>query len=280
VGRAGGGVRALVELVRGPAVLTVPGDVLVGAAWSGRSGRRTGRLVAASACLYWAGMALNDWADREVDAVQRPGRPIPSGRVPAPVALGVAGGLTAAGLAVGGRRALPVAVPLAAAVWWYDLAARSGAAGPAVMGVARGLNVLLGAGGSARAWPAAALVAAHTTAVTRLSTVETVGGEDAVRRAVGLGATAGAVALGVGARGDVPSRAAGVGYLAAVLPAQVALVREPKAERARQAVAAGILGLMPLQAMLLAARGRAGTAAAVAAGWPLARRLARRVSPT
>ena len=28
-----------------------------------------------------AGMALNDYADREIDAVERPGRPIPSGRV-------------------------------------------------------------------------------------------------------------------------------------------------------------------------------------------------------
>ena len=71
------------ELVRLPAVLSVPGDVLVGAAVSGqmRDVPRTAGLVAASSCLYLAGMALNDYADREVDAVERPGRPIPSGRV-------------------------------------------------------------------------------------------------------------------------------------------------------------------------------------------------------
>ena len=50
------------ELVRLPAVLSVPGDVLVGAAVSGqgRDVRRTAGLVAASSCLYLAGMALND----------------------------------------------------------------------------------------------------------------------------------------------------------------------------------------------------------------------------
>src|SRR3954469_21668863 len=69
------------ELVRLPAVLSVPGDVLVGAAASGqmRDVPRTAGLVAASSCLYLAGMALNDYADPEADALERPGRPMPSG---------------------------------------------------------------------------------------------------------------------------------------------------------------------------------------------------------
>lgn len=73
-------LRALAELVRLPAGLSVPGDVLAGAALSGAR-RRPAQLLglcAASAGLYLGGMALNDWADREVDAVERPGRPIPS----------------------------------------------------------------------------------------------------------------------------------------------------------------------------------------------------------
>ena len=79
---------------------------------------RAAGLTAASSCLYLAGMALNDYADREVDAVERPGRPIPSGRVTPGFALGLAAGLTAAaaGLAVAadGPRALAVLAPLAA----------------------------------------------------------------------------------------------------------------------------------------------------------------------
>lgn len=90
----------LAELVRAPAALSVPGDVLSGAAAAGALGPRTPALAGASVLLYWAGMAANDWADRRLDAVERPERPIPSGRVRPSVALGVASGLTAAGLAV------------------------------------------------------------------------------------------------------------------------------------------------------------------------------------
>ncbi|WP_234588919.1 UbiA family prenyltransferase, partial [Micromonospora sp. MH99] len=86
------------ELVRAPAALSVPGDVVAGAAAAGTLGPRTPALAGASVLLYWAGMAANDWADRELDAVERPERPIPSGRVTPTAALGLAAGLTAAGV--------------------------------------------------------------------------------------------------------------------------------------------------------------------------------------
>ncbi|MFD1114081.1 UbiA family prenyltransferase, partial [Sphaerisporangium aureirubrum] len=88
--------RALAELVRAPAALSVPGDTVAGAAASGTLGRATAGLAAASVCLYWGGMAANDWADRELDARERPERPIPSGRISPRPALGVAAGVTAA----------------------------------------------------------------------------------------------------------------------------------------------------------------------------------------
>ncbi|HEY0640042.1 MAG TPA: UbiA family prenyltransferase, partial [Pseudonocardiaceae bacterium] len=88
---------AFVQLVRAPAALTVPGDTVAGAAAAGlRLGGRRLALPLASACLYWAGMALNDYADRELDATERPERPIPSGRVTPGEALALAGGLTGA----------------------------------------------------------------------------------------------------------------------------------------------------------------------------------------
>ncbi len=37
--------------------------------------------------LYCGGMVLNDFIDRDIDRIERPGRPIPSGRVPAKTAL-------------------------------------------------------------------------------------------------------------------------------------------------------------------------------------------------
>ncbi|WP_371564315.1 SCO3242 family prenyltransferase [Streptomyces canus] len=145
--------RAWAELLRLPALFTVPGDAFAGAA--AVSARPTGRTllaIASSLCLYEAGMALNDWADRDVDAVERPHRPLPSGRIRPAAALGAACALTGAGLslaACAGRPALTVAVPLAATVWAYDLVLKNTPAGPLAMATARGLDLLLGAGATA-----------------------------------------------------------------------------------------------------------------------------------
>jgi hypothetical protein len=168
-------LRDLMELVRAPAALSVPGDAVAGATAAGCVSPRTAGLAAASVCLYWAGMAANDWADRELDAVERPERPIPSGRISASAALTVASGLTVAGVglaaASGGKRALTVAIPLAAAIWSYDVTFKNSARGPAVMALCRGLDVLLGAsqGRVRRAIVPAAVIAAQTYTVTELS---------------------------------------------------------------------------------------------------------------
>jgi 4-hydroxybenzoate polyprenyltransferase len=237
-------------------------------------------------------MAANDWADRGVDAVERPRRPIPSGRVPASVALGLAAGLTVAGLAVaataGGRRALGVALPLAGAVWAYDVAAKSGAAGPAVMASCRGLDVLLGATGGpiTRALPSALTVAAHTYSVSALSRHE-VDGANRRLPAATLALT-GAVAVAGGMpRRPPPSR--GRRRVGAILAgwyavqygrAQIHAVLDPSAARIRTAVATGITGLPMLQGALVARAGNVTSALAVAAAAPLGGRLARKVSPT
>ncbi|MFG2763850.1 SCO3242 family prenyltransferase [Streptomyces rubiginosohelvolus] len=142
-------LRAWAELLRVSALFSVPGDALAGAAAVGRRpGRGTALAIGASLCLYEAGMALNDWADRDEDAVDRPHRPIPSGRISPAAALGAAGVLTAAGLALAaraGRPALTVATGLSATVWAYDLHLKHTKAGPAAMAAARSLDLLLGA---------------------------------------------------------------------------------------------------------------------------------------
>lgn len=198
----------LAELVRAPAALSVPGDVVAGAAAAGALDRRVAGLAGASVLLYWAGMAANDWADRRIDARERPERPIPSGRVSPGLALGLSAGLTAAGLAVaglaGGRRALAAAVPLAGAVWAYDLLAKDTPAGPSVMAACRGLDVLLGAsrGRTVRALPAAVTVAAHTYTVTALSRREVTGAS----RGLPVATLAGTAAVAVAAAGRPPVR--------------------------------------------------------------------------
>nr|WP_306934202.1 UbiA family prenyltransferase [Streptomyces luteogriseus] len=170
--------------MRLPALFSVPGDALAGAAATRvPPNSRTVLAIASSLCLYEAGMALNDWADRDVDAVERPHRPLPSGRIRPAAALTAACALTGAGLALAagaGRPAVAVAAPLAATVWAYDLGLKHTPAGPVAMGAARGLDLLLGAAatrGSTRpALPSAALLGTHTLAVTTVSRQEAQGG--------------------------------------------------------------------------------------------------------
>jgi UbiA prenyltransferase family len=279
----------LAELVRAPAALSVPGDLLAGAAaarWP--FGWRTAGMIAASVCLYWAGMALNDYADRDLDAVERPERPIPSGRVSPGQALALAAGLTAAGVGIAGvagrRSGLAVAVPLAATVWAYDFALKSTVAGPAAMALARGLNVTMGSGLDG-AGAAALVVGAHTYTVTALSRHEVHGGTRSVPVATLAGSTAVGVASTLFGREAprthrIAGAAAAAGYLAAYGGAQATAIRQPTAGNIRAAVGAGILGLLPLQAALTATSGSLVAALSLVVGHPLARRLARKVSPT
>ncbi|MFG2550197.1 SCO3242 family prenyltransferase [Streptomyces sp. NPDC048581] len=326
----------LALLVRAPAALSVPGDVIAGAAAAGRPlGVRTLGVIGSSVCLYWAGMALNDYADATVDSVERPERPVPSGRVPRRTALAVAGGLTVAGLglaaAAGGRRSVGAALPLAGLVWAYDLKLKSTPAGGFAMAGARVLDVLAGAlvvgpgapsVGAAlrRAAVPAGLVGAHTGTLMALSRHEISGApvRVPVRTLAVSAATAVATAVpvaradeGRAAKGSVSSAApswlvaqfpaplrgvavagrskrvrtgltavGALAYLGTYGTAQARAVQAPSAENVRRAVGAGILGLMPLQAALTARGGAPAVAAALGVVHPLARRLARRISPT
>lgn len=286
---------AVAELVRLPAVLSVPGDVLLGAAASGqaRDLPRTAGLVAASSCVYLAGMALNDYADRAVDAIERPARPIPSGRVSPEFALGLAGGMTIAGvllaMAADGPRALKVVGPLVGAVWSYDMALKTTAVATPGMSACRGLDVIVGAGahGAASALPAAVVVAAHTAIVTEISAHEAQGA-DPSRAVAGLAATAAITAasatLSLRASRSLARRAAALGllgaYAAAVGGAQAGAVRDSSAAGLQRAVSAGVLGLILLQASLLAGAGSLAPAGGLATLWPLGRALARRRAVT
>ncbi|WP_406362022.1 SCO3242 family prenyltransferase [Streptomyces sp. NBC_01579] len=372
-------VRAWAELLRVSALFTVPGDALAGAAALGRRpDRGTALAVGASLCLYEAGMALNDWADRDEDAIDRPHRPIPSGRITPGAALAAAGALTAAGLTLAaraGRPALTVATGLAATVWAYDLHLKHTQAGPAAMAGARALDLLLGATATATAGtgagyvgverpvsattgashaasgagtvlptrtarilrgaralgraraasparsrghartthpgvraavPAAALLGAHTYAVTAVSRHEAQGGSTVAP----LGALAAIVALGAaavreqrGSRGvpPVPGKsgpgdhhrprhgapaprllltALTAAYLRTAAKPLLHATLNPSPPLTQRAVGGGIRAMIPLQAVLAARAGASGTGLAVMGLVPLARTLARKVSLT
>lgn len=286
----------LAELTRLPAALSVPGDAWSGAAATdpGQPGQpRVWAMPVASVLLYWAGMALNDWADRELDAVERPERPIPSGRIDENQALGVALGLGAAGVGVaglvGGRSALRIALPLSAMIALYDVVAKESKAGPVVMASTRVLDVLLGAHDRpAAACAPAAAAGAHTLGLTALSRGEVHGSSSATATAV-LAETVG-VATGTALaalrdrslrrRDRLATVALAGAYATVVGRAQAAAAKDPSAGTVRRATGIGIGGFSYLQSAWLARRGRLGLAALVVGAGPALKQLSRRVSAT
>lgn len=275
----------VLELVRAPAALTVLGDTLAGAhAAALPFGPRRWLLPVASVFLYSGGMALNDYADGSLDAVERPERPIPSGRISPREALAVACGCLAAGLGLaaagGGPRALAVAAPLAGSICLYNLAAKSTSAGPVSMAACRGLDVLMGAGGARAALPAAGVMALHTLGLTAQSRGEVHGSTPgAARRSIAITVgTALCAALGGvvtpapnQGRADTRSILAALGgavgavaYLAEALPSQLKTLAEPSAATVRTATRSGIGAMIPLQAALVARTGALAPAGALA----------------
>lgn len=128
-----------VGLLLSPAADVTAGMALCGLPWSWAAART----ALASVCVYAAGMVLNDHADRRLDAVQRPERPLPRGDVRPGVALALGLGLLAAG---GSVSPMPLYhLGLALLVVGYDyLLKRHVATGAATMGSLRALNLLAG----------------------------------------------------------------------------------------------------------------------------------------
>ena len=117
-------------------------------------------LCVASACLYLAGMTLNDAFDADIDREERPERPIPSGRVSLSTAPRT-GIWSVGGGSVRGRFAFDERGGLSAGPggrWAGDCGRRSRcrhkrtAIGPLVMGLCRFLNVMLGMSLSPTPW--------------------------------------------------------------------------------------------------------------------------------
>ncbi|MCS6852143.1 MAG: UbiA family prenyltransferase [Gemmataceae bacterium] len=148
-------LRALAQLVRLANVPTALADISLGGLATGQAAQRWPAfllLLGSSACLYMAGMVWNDVCDVEQDRRERPGRPIPSGRVSRVAAARWGGGLllggTALAAAAGAASACYqppiVAAALVAAILLYDAWLKRTLLGPLAMGSCRFLNVLLG----------------------------------------------------------------------------------------------------------------------------------------
>jgi 4-hydroxybenzoate polyprenyltransferase len=143
--------RELGRLLRLSLAPSAAADVAAGLVLGGRgrfpSGAGPWLLIGASLAIYTGALALNDWADRERDARERPSRPLPSGAVGERIALSIALGLFTGGIALAwaarpASGAWMTALALVAAL--YDLGARGPWLGPLLLGLCRAGNLAAG----------------------------------------------------------------------------------------------------------------------------------------
>jgi 4-hydroxybenzoate polyprenyltransferase len=156
---------------------TVWSNVLVGTVLAGASPWTWSTLFVALAVslLYVGGMYLNDAFDREIDAVERPGRPIPSGLVSANTVFAAGFALLLGGIALvallgqpsGGSKAVIAATALAGAIVFYDYHHKENALSPFFMGLCRVLAYLT-AGYVAADWPGGILFVASLVSLSYL----------------------------------------------------------------------------------------------------------------
>jgi 4-hydroxybenzoate polyprenyltransferase len=285
--------RAYLQVMRPPNLVTAAADVVAGYAVAGQVlSWSLGPLVCSGVALYAGGVVLNDYFDRHVDEVERPERPIPSGRIPASrvagmgVSLLVLGVLAAFGASVGSGI---LAVSIAVCAWLYDgWAKRLQVVGPLLMGVCRGLNLLLGVSAVPAAcgdwWFLALLPVGYVAGITVMSRGEVTGGS---RMTVLLAfATFGAVFgafLVLGLAAEFQLRWAGLflmflGYR--ILPAMWRAWNIPDAANLRMAVRSGVLSLIVLDAAIAAGFAGPGYGIAVVALLAVAAWLARSFAVT
>ncbi|MDX6556662.1 MAG: hypothetical protein QOD86_2857 [Miltoncostaeaceae bacterium] len=276
------------ELVRAPNILTAPADVGMGLAVSGAVfDGPAALLLGASALAYAGGMALNDAVDAPLDAVERPERVIPSGRIPRSTAFGIGGGLLGASALLAGLAGLwpfLVALALVAAIVFYDVRGKGTRLGPPSMAACRGLNAGMGIALGTATWGAvgaAVVLAAYVLVVTVVSSFEVTEAPKRVVQGAGLalGALVAAALALIAIHWD--ERIAGIGVLALLVlwlatPYRAALA-QPAPKRIIGLIGAAVLGIVLLDAAFaVAAVGLAGllVAALFAPAFLLKRRFA------
>ena len=149
---------AWLQLVRLPAVFTALSNILCGFLITHRtpqirvaeltSQKELWLLLLSTSGLYLGGMVLNDVFDAKLDAVERPERPIPSGRISLRAAAVFGSLLMLAGVlaaALAGTPSVVVAALIVPCVLVYNGFLKSTIVAPLGMGTCRFLNLMLGA---------------------------------------------------------------------------------------------------------------------------------------
>jgi len=252
------------RLVRAPAVFSALGDPIAGLLLDDGdfSSEQASRLSAASAMLYLAGMALNDLADREEDARDRPERPIPSGAVSPRAAALIGGSLLLGGVLAARRGGARWTGPaLAAMIVAYDFQLkRSAMLGPVAMGACRALSLLMGVEAShgvvtRRGTEGALQLGAYVAGLTMIARGETGAARTRELRA-GAGLVAGAL-LATAVRGGPASLAWSAATAALAGPTVRRAIVQPSPRTVGPAVGALIRAIPALDGGIAGASGPA-----------------------
>ena len=285
-------MKAFLSLTRPANLVTAIADVLAGMAIAGYFQdpapvpAPVGWLCLATVGLYGGGVVFNDVFDAELDAIERPERPIPSGMVSkgAATTLGIVLlviGIIASFMVNQTAGLLAIGITIASLV--YDrFGKHNKLLGPLNMGLCRGLNLLLGVSilpDQVVPWAWIGLVPiAYIAAITMISRGEVHGGNPATLRVAGL-----LYALVIGCMAALAQRKGQLGtafpfvflFGFYIFPPLWRAVREPIGPNIGSAVRAGVLSLIVMNAAWVAAFANFPLALLVFCLLPLSRLLAK-----
>jgi 4-hydroxybenzoate polyprenyltransferase len=221
-------------------------------------------LILATTGLYGGGVVFNDICDAALDAVERPERPIPDGRVSltGAIALGTAlllVGIIAAAM-VSNLSAILASIVAVTALLYDKYGKHHTFLGPLNMGVCRSANLLLGVSAIPEAvsdrWYLAVIPVVYIAAITAISRGEVRGGN----KTTGIIAIAliGIVIISILGLGLLPEYSLLITlpflalFTALVLPPFIKAALTPSPELIQTAVKAGVLSLIVLDATIAA----------------------------
>ncbi|PIG92777.1 UbiA-like protein EboC [Gloeocapsopsis sp. IPPAS B-1203] len=263
--------RAYLQLMRPANIVTAWADILVGFAASGLVLWRQVDLLnilplvwllLATSGLYGGGVVFNDVFDAELDAQERPERPIPSGTIARQNAIALGTFLLVIGIIAAAQvsaTSLVIAATVAFAAILYDAFSKHHVVfGPLNMGICRGGNLLLGVSAVPamveQLWFLALIPIAYIAAITAISQGEVHGGNNStgiVALVMIAGVISGVLTLGILPEYQVISALPFVALFAwRVVPAFVQAWREATPVNIRTAVKAGVLSLIILDAAI------------------------------
>lgn len=261
---------AYLQLMRPANIVTAWADILLGYAAAGAVAVgisnldfiTLGWLILATTGLYGGGVVFNDVCDAQLDAIERPERPIPSGKatLSGAIALGIlllAMAIIAAAM-VSQLSAILAIIVATCAITYDKWSKHHTFLGPLNMGLCRGGNLLLGVSAIPFAvgnhWYLALIPIIYIAAITAIAQGEVQGG----KRVTGIIAIA-LIAIVIGSilsLGLLPEYALLITlpflalFTALVLPSFIKAAINPEPKLIQIAVKAGILSLIVLDAAI------------------------------